>query len=133
MPAVMGMAGNSGLQTSTLMIRNLVTGPSLRDHLWQLIRREMGVALVIGLVCGLSAGIMAQVLFEGGIVGLVVGLAMFISILFSTCLGIILPLLLDKTGIDPAVASGPLIATLNDSTAITIYLGLGTLLLHFLH
>lgn len=131
MPAVMGMAGNSGLQTSTLMIRNLVTGPSLRDHLWQLIRREMGVALVIGSVCGICAGIMAQVLFEGGIVGLVVGLSMFISILFSTCLGIILPLLLDKTGIDPAVASGPLIATLNDSTAITIYLGLGTLMLVF--
>lgn len=125
-PAIMGMGGNSGIQTSTLTIRNLVAGVSLKKSKRHLIFQEVRVAAMIGLMCGSLAGIMAHLFFQKGYFGIVVGISMFFSILVSACMGIMLPFVFERLSIDPAVASGPIITTMNDILALIIYLGLAT-------
>lgn len=133
MPSIMGMAGNSGIQTSTLIVRNLVSGTPVRNELWEMVIRECRIALLIGLICGSLAGLVAQLFFAKGLLGIVVGVSLFSSILFSTFLGIFWPFFLVKMSVDPAIASGPLITTMNDSTALIIYLSIATMMLTYLH
>lgn len=133
MPAVMGMAGNTGVQTSTLLIRNMSTGPSLRRHLFKIVMREFRTAMVIGLLCGSLAGIAAWRLFHANpAIGAVIGLSLCLSILFSTFLGTSIPFLFQKLSVDPAVASGPFVTTINDSTALIIYLSIATFTLRYI-
>lgn len=134
MPAVMGMAGNTGVQTSTLVIRNMSTGPSLHRYLWRLVLREFRTAFFIGSLCGSIAGSIAWLGFHANpLIGAVIGLSLFLSILFSTFLGTSIPYLFQKFDIDPAVASGPFVTTINDSTALLIYLTIASAVLRYLH
>lgn len=133
MPAVMGMAGNTGVQTSTLLIRNMGGGPLPRNYLWRMVLREFRTAFVIGLLCGAIASSVAIYFFHSNpLIGVVIGLSLFLSILFSTFLGTSLPYLFQKFEIDPAVASGPFVTTINDSTALIIYLGIASMALRYL-
>ncbi|PIQ23846.1 magnesium transporter [bacterium (Candidatus Blackallbacteria) CG17_big_fil_post_rev_8_21_14_2_50_48_46] len=134
MPAVMGMAGNTGVQTSTLLIRNMGGGPTPRHFLWRMVLQEFRTAFVIGLLCGSIASSVAFFLFHANPwIGGVIGLSLCLSILFSTFLGTSIPFLFQKFSIDPAVASGPFVTTINDSTALIIYLGIASAILPFLH
>lgn len=133
MPAIMGMAGNTGVQTATLVIRNMTDGPSLRSYLWKLVLREFRTAFFIGLTCGILAGSMAWLGFHANpLIGLVIGFSLFLSILSSTFLGTSIPYFFQRMSIDPAVASGPFVTTINDSTALIIYLSIATFTLRFL-
>ncbi len=133
MPAVMGMAGNTGVQTSTLVIRNMTPGPSLRRYLLQLVLREFRTAIFIGVVCGSLAGLFAWLGFHANpIIGGVIGLSLCLSILFSTFLGTSIPYIFQRLDIDPAVASGPFVTTINDSTALVIYLSIASYALHYI-
>jgi len=133
MPAVMGMAGNTGVQTSTLVIRNMTPGPSLRRYLLQLVLREFRTAVFIGVLCGSLAGLIAWLGFHSNpIIGVVIGLSLCLSILFSTFLGTSIPYLFQRLDVDPAVASGPFITTINDSTALVIYLSIASFALRYL-
>lgn len=134
MPAVMGMAGNTGVQTSTLLIRNMGSGPIPRQFLLRMVLQEFRTAFVIGLLCGLIASSVAYFLFHANpLIGLVIGVSLCLSILFSTFLGTSLPYLFQKLSVDPAVASGPIVTTINDSTALIIYLGIASQALRFLY
>lgn len=134
MPAVMGMAGNTGVQTSTLLIRNMSTGPTLQRHLIKIVWREFRTALFIGLLCGSLAGAVAWLSFHANpAIGCVIGISLCLSVMFSTFLGTSLPFLFQKMKIDPAVASGPFITTINDSTALVIYLSIASFTLRFIH
>lgn len=134
MPAVMGMAGNTGVQTSTLLIRNMTPGPSLRQYLLRMVLQEFRTAMLIGLLCGSLAGLVAWLGFRADpLLGAVIGVSLCLSIMFSTFLGTSLPFLFQKLGVDPAVASGPFITTINDSTALIIYLSIATAALAYLH
>lgn len=133
MPAVMGMAGNTGVQTSTLLIRNMSTGPLLRRYLFKIVLREFRTAIVIGVLCGSLAGVIAWQLFHANpVLGVVIGLSLCLSIMFSTFLGTSLPFLFQKLSVDPAIASGPFVTTINDSTALIIYLSIATFTLHYI-
>ncbi|HEY9840087.1 MAG: magnesium transporter [Candidatus Sericytochromatia bacterium] len=133
MPAVMGMAGNTGVQTSTLLIRNMSTGPSLRRHLFKIVLREFRTAIVIGVLCGNLAGLIAWHFFHANpAIGVVIGVSLCLSIMFSTFLGTSLPFLFQKLSVDPAVASGPFVTTINDSTALIIYLSIATFTLKYI-
>lgn len=94
-----------------------------------MIFREMGTGLITGIVCGLIVVGVVFVWKQSLLIGLLVGTAICCSIFVATIAGSFIPLLIHKLGIDPAVASGPFITTLNDITSILIYLGLATLLL----
>ena len=123
------MGGNTGIQTSTVTVRSLATGQLQPGDAFRLIFRELRIALVIALCLGALTFVVARVWLGGTLVGGCVGLAMFAAIVLSACLGAVIPLVFLRTGIDPAVASGPLITTLNDCLSLTIYFGIAVLLL----
>jgi magnesium transporter len=141
-PVIMGMGGNIGSQTSTIAVRGLATGRiSLKTHrirsfLWQ----QVKVGSIIGLACAMITALGAYVLPRAGIMRLgsdsvdliayaaVVGVSLFFAILLASLNGATIPLIFERLGIDPAVASGPLVTTSNDITGIIIYFGLAALL-----
>lgn len=125
-PLISGTAGNSGTQALAIAVRGIATGEINEKSKMKMLFREMVTGIITGIVCGLV--ITAVVIFWKGsvVVGLLVGLAICCSILVATIAGSFIPLLIHKLGIDPAVASGPFITTLNDVTSILIYLGLAT-------
>ena len=128
-PAIMAMGGNSGVQTSTVMVRGLATGAVEPKRILRALFHEVRVALVMGVVCGATAGLIANVWLGEPTVGFVVGVSMFLGILIAASFGALLPILINRAGGDPAVACGPLITTVNDVVSLLIYLGTATLLL----
>jgi magnesium transporter len=96
--------------------------------LWQ----QLKVGVILGCATGTVAGLAALVLQRNPAYSVVVGLAMLLAILVSSFNGVLIPLLFEKLGIDPAVAAGPLVTTSNDITGILIYFGLASLLIDVL-
>ncbi|MED3661837.1 magnesium transporter [Ureibacillus terrenus] len=128
-PLISGTSGNSGTQALAVVVRGIATGEIDEKSKLKMIFREMGTGLITGLACGLIVVLVVFLWKHSMMIGLLVGTAIFCSIFVATLAGSFIPLLIHKLGIDPAVASGPFITTLNDITSILIYLGLATLLL----
>jgi len=138
-PAVMATAGNSGLQTATMTIRSLATGYVERVGAWALVLKQLKATLLVALACGIAGGLAAGVwshvspehVVAGGslLLGAIIGGSMFAAICLSATLGVLVPMLFRKIGIDPAVASGPLITTSSDIFSLLVYLGVATALL----
>lgn len=140
MPLILDMAGNTGTQSLAVAIRTLVKQEfkSKRD-IFEHILREFFIGVFNGLIMGVMVFIMANIflgIFSGAFfsaenmsISFVVGLSVMLALAVSTSAGAIVPLLFNMIKIDPALASGPLITTINDIVALTIYFGLATLLL----
>ena len=128
-PAIMAMGGNSGMQTCTITVRGLATGEIVPARIAEVFFREARVAAIIGLVCGVLTGVAASLWGGQIVIGVAVGVSMFLAIMLAATLGLTLPLLFKSIGVDPAVASGPLITTGNDIVSLSIYLVLATMLL----
>lgn len=136
-PMIAAISGNAGLQTSAIVVSGLATGHLVALRLSQVFVREARIALLVALSCGLLGGIACIVLtHSNGAQNIVepfrlvfaVGMAMFCSIMVSTTLGLFLPFLFRQIGIDPAISSGPLVTTANDSISVAIYMTLTLLL-----
>jgi magnesium transporter len=120
-PIVMGMGGNSGTQSVGIFIRAYVLGQIDTKDFGKHLLREVGVGLGLGVLLGLIAG-GAATLWQGNpVIGLVVGLSLACTVTLATSLGFLVPLLMNKLNIDPAVASEPIITTINDFTGMLIY------------
>ncbi|AWE06461.1 magnesium transporter [Lysinibacillus sp. 2017] len=125
-PLISGTSGNSGTQALAVAIRGIATGDIGGKDKLKLVIRELSTGLIMGLVSG---AIVVGIIFvwKGTLViGLLVGAAICCSIIVATLAGSFIPILMNKVGVDPAVASGPFITTLNDVTSIIIYLGLAS-------
>ena len=125
-PLIAGMAGNSGTQALAVAVRGIATGDIEKQSKMKLLFREAGTGLITGLICGI---VVVGVIFfwkHDVVIGLLVGAAIFGSIFVATLGGSFIPLLIHRMKIDPAVASGPFITTINDLVSILIYLGLAT-------
>ena len=129
-PLISGTSGNSGTQALAVAVRGIATGEISERSKVKLLLREMLTGFIMGLICAVI--VVGIVYFWKGsfIIGLLVGGAICCSILVATLAGSFIPLLIHKMGIDPAVASGPFITTLNDVTSLMIYLGLATMFLN---
>jgi magnesium transporter len=124
--AIMAMAGNTSLQSSTTTVRRLALDTLPRSRFGRHIMREIVVALLMGIVCGAVASLLALVLHNNPLIGLALGPAMAIGMSAASLLGTAMPMALDLVGVDPAVASGPLVSTINDSLALTVYFSVAT-------
>lgn len=128
-PVISAMSGNSGLQSSTIMVRALALGLISSVGVYRVLLREFLTALLLGVSCGAVAGFGAG-LFAGNMAyAPIIGVALCCGIIWAAMLGTVMPLIFNKLNIDPAVASGPLVTTLNDSFALLIYFGVTLLLL----
>ncbi len=127
--AIMAMAGNTSLQSSTTTVRRLALDTLPRNRFLRHVVREVGVALLMGAVCGAVAGALGMLVGHNPLIGLALGLAMAIGMSAASLLGAAMPLVLDLFKIDPAVASGPLVSTVNDSLALTVYFTVATAIL----
>jgi magnesium transporter len=132
-PMVAAISGNTGLQTSAIVVSGLATGHLAAERFTQVFRREVRVALLVALSCAVMGAVVCSVFNHYkppanaiGAVQLVFafGLAMLSAIMVSTTLGLALPFLFRSVGIDPAISSGPIVTTANDSISVTIYLTL---------
>jgi len=130
-PVIAAMGGNVGLQSSTLIIRGMATGQVEASDVWTVFFRETKVGLLMGLACGLMLAVVGWGLHQG-ILGVVVGVSLVIAFLVSTSMATIMPILLKRVKVDPAVAAGPFVTTVNDITGITIYLTLASIFLDHL-
>jgi magnesium transporter len=124
--AIMAMAGNTSLQSATTTVRRLALDTLPRGRFVRHILREISVALLMGLVCGALASVLAALFGHDPVIGLALGIAMAIGMSAASLLGAAMPLVLDLVGVDPAVASGPLVSTINDSLALAVYFSVAT-------
>ncbi|MFF5996966.1 magnesium transporter [Lysinibacillus sp. KU-BSD001] len=128
-PLISGTSGNSGTQALAVAVRGIATGEVSEKSKMKLLMRELVTGVIMGLVCAVIVVGIVYFWKHNLIIGLLVGGAICCSILVATLAGSFIPLLMHKLGIDPAVASGPFITTLNDVTSLLIYLGLATMFL----
>jgi len=128
-PVIMAMAGNTGIQTSTLVIRGLATGEVVLSHFWRRLGREIIIAVAIGVMINLIM-VAGATLITGDLrIGASVGMATAAAILIAAMVGTAMPMVLRRLNIDPAMATGPFITTMNDILGITVYLGIAYIIL----
>lgn len=123
-PVIIGMGGNVGTQSSTIIIRGFATGRVQLSRIGQVIWKEMRVGILLGIFYGILLGVVAsffKFLNVSPTVGLVVGLSICISMLIATSIGTLVPILLRKLDVDPAIASGPFVTTSIDILGILVY------------
>ncbi|MDD2933616.1 MAG: magnesium transporter [Methylotenera sp.] len=129
MPIVAGIGGNSGNQTTTMIVRGLALGQVASHNMKSLITKELGVSLLNGLLWGGVLGGIAYALYGNYKLGLVMMAAMTLNLLLAALMGVIIPLMMNKIGRDPAVGSSVLITAVTDSGGFFIFLGLATIFL----
>jgi magnesium transporter len=129
MPIVAGIAGNSGNQTTTLIIRSLALGQVTPDNARRLIAKELAISLLNGVVWGGVAGVFAYLLYRSVPLGLVMMGAMLLNLLVGALVGMMVPLVMQKMGRDPAIGSSVLLTFSTDSMGFFIFLGLATVFL----
>ncbi|MGM8364370.1 magnesium transporter [Virgibacillus sp. W0181] len=131
-PLIAGMAGNTGTQSLAVAVRGIATGGYGKQGKMKLIIREATTGLITGVVCGIVI-IAVIYLWKGELfLGILVGISIMVTLVVATLSGALIPLAMDRLNIDPAVASGPFITTLNDLTSILIYFGMATTFMQFL-
>ncbi|CAM4047955.1 magnesium (Mg2+) transporter [Lederbergia lenta] len=121
MPLIAGMTGNTGTQSLAVVIRGLAEQEIDVRTVFKLVFREFKVSLIIGVTCGILISLIAFIWQGNFYLGLVVGSSLFLTLILGTLAGTIIPLILYKFKLDPAVASGPLITTVNDIFSLITY------------
>ncbi|MDA0670685.1 MAG: magnesium transporter [Proteobacteria bacterium] len=129
MPIVAGVGGNSGNQTTTMIVRAIALGQVSLNHLRKLLFKEIGVAILNGLLWGGVLGFISFFLYNNLGLAIVMTTAMTLNLILAAIMGVIIPLILSKSGRDPAVGSSVLITAMTDSGGFFIFLGLATLVL----
>ena len=129
MPIVAGIGGNSGNQTITMIVRAMAMGQLSGLQASRLLKKEVGVALVNGLIWGTVMGTVSWLLYGSLGIGLVMVAAMTLNLLLAATVGVLIPVMMEKAGRDPALGSSVLITAVTDSGGFLIFLGLATIFL----
>ncbi|MCH7700591.1 MAG: magnesium transporter [Planctomycetes bacterium] len=143
-PMIGAMGGNSGIQTSTIIVRGFATGDLAVRAIGIALAREVRIGVILSMCCGLAAGVVSllcilareQLLGADHMLGVQfvrtavsVGLGMVSAIFGATFLGVVLPFSFRRLNVDPAIASGPLVTTVNDLVSVSIYLSISMVIL----
>ena len=129
MPLIMAMAGNVGVQSSSIMVQGLANNSITNSDVWGKLGKELAIAIINGLVC--SGLLLGYGYISGNHLDIMmtVSLALLSVILMAAVIGTIVPLALDKLKIDPALATGPFITTSNDLLGLFLYFMIGNIFL----
>lgn len=140
-PLITGMSGNIGIQCSTILVRSMATGVLSPGNRTESVIKEILIGLITGFIFGILCGVLVYMFdFLGSsanvlsplLVGLVVGVGLFGACLAGTVLGVFSPLFFARIGVDPAIASGPIITAFNDFLSMSIYFLIAIALSSFL-
>ena len=127
MPIVTGMGGNAGTQTLTIIVRGLALGELDFDNMKRVFFKEIGIGLVTGVVIGAIIAVLGY-LWEGKLFfGLIIGVAMILNMIVATISGFVVPVVLKKLKVDPALASSIFVTTFTDVLGFLFFLGLATI------
>ncbi len=129
MPIVASMGGNAGTQSLTVAVRALATRDLTGSNLWRVIRREVLVGAVNGVAFAVIMGVVGLVWFGSPALGAVIAAAMVINLIVAGLAGIVVPVVLEKAGVDPALASGAFVTTVTDVVGFFAFLGLAVVVL----
>ena len=129
MPIVASMGGIAGSQTLTLVIRGLALGQVQKGNIRILLNREVGVSILNGILWAVVIALLAVAWFGEWGIGAVLGAAILINLLCAALAGLAIPLILDRLGIDPALAGSVILTTVTDVIGFFAFLGLATVLL----
>ena len=129
MPIVASMGGNAGTQTLTVAVRALALREITRANALRVIGKEFAVGAINGLIFAVIIGTIASYWFQMPLLGFVIAAAMILNLIIACLSGILIPLILDKTGIDPAIASTVVLTTITDVFGFFTFLGLGSIYL----
>jgi len=125
-PLLLGAGGNAGTQSSTVIIRGMATGGIQITDLIMVMKRELGVGIIIGTVLGVIVSVGASWFNQDPKVGVTVGLAMIVTVTLATTLGAFLPILFKRLKLDPALMSGPFITSIVDIVSLFVYFRIAT-------
>jgi len=128
MPIVASMGGIAGTQTLTLVVRGIALGQVVKNNQGWLINRELVIGLMNGILWALVVAVAASIWFEQWKIGLIIAAAMVINLVTAALAGAVLPLLMARAKIDPALAGGVVLTTITDVVGFVSFLGLATLL-----
>ena len=122
-PVIMGMGGNIGTQSSTIIVRGLATGRVSIENSMRILFKEIRVGLMLGILYGLLLGVFAMLKFldVSPMLGVVVGVSICISMIIAATIGSLVPLILNRFEIDPAIATGPFVTTSIDILGVACY------------
>jgi len=128
-PLIAAMGGNVGVQSAAIVVQSLASGTTTLGNISQRLIKELGVALVNGIICSTIILCSSYLLGYGFDLSLTVSIALLSVIIFAALFGTFIPLTLNKYKIDPALATGPFITTVNDVLGLLIYFLIGQLIL----
>lgn len=130
-PVITQTGGNSGTQSSTLMIRGIATGEVRLRDTWRILAKEVAVGMIMGVILGVVIFLRSAFLPPGVEVyqALAIGVSLVFVVVFSSLVGALAPLLIHKLGFDPTVMAGPLMATVIDLIGLTIYFNTARIML----
>ncbi|NLN17430.1 MAG: magnesium transporter [Firmicutes bacterium] len=131
-PIIADMAGNTGTQALAVVVRSMALKRFVGKEVLELLRQEASIGLIVGTVCGILVAFLAVLWHGNPFLGFVVGVSMWVTLIVSTMIGALMPVLFNALGVDPAVASGPFITTVNDIVGLGIYFTLATKFLAYL-
>jgi magnesium transporter len=129
MPVVAAMGGNAATQSLTVAVRALATRDLTGANAWRVVRRELAVGVINGGCLAAVMGLAAWGLFGAPMVGAVIGLALIITLIVAALAGVLVPLLLNRLGFDPALSSGTFVITMTDVIGFFAFLGLASVIL----
>ena len=129
MPIVASMGGNAGTQSLTVSVRSIATRDLTGSNVWRVIRREVLVGLINGLIFAVVMGVIGVIWFGSPALGYVIAAAMVINLVVAGLAGTGIPVLLEKAGVDPALASGAFVTTVTDVVGFLAFLGLAAVFL----
>ncbi|WP_170753201.1 magnesium transporter [Ruegeria lacuscaerulensis] len=129
MPIVASMGGNAGTQSLTVAVRALATRDLTNANVMRVIRRELLVGMLNGLCFAVVLGTVGMMWFDSPMLGVVIGSALVVNMIIAGFAGTVVPVVLDRLGVDPALASGTFVTTTTDVMGFFIFLGLASVVL----
>ncbi|WP_196160663.1 magnesium transporter [Reinekea sp. G2M2-21] len=129
MPVVASMGGIAGSQTLTLIIRGLALGQVTGGNRKALLKKEMSVGGLNGIIWAIVVGVVVSFWFGSALIGFVISLAILMNIVAAAFSGVLIPIILDKLKLDPALSGSVVLTTVTDIVGFVAFLGIGTLLL----
>ncbi|MFZ5987371.1 MAG: magnesium transporter [Bacillota bacterium] len=132
MPIVAGMGGNTGTQTLTIIVRAIALGELTFENAKKVLVKEIGVGIFTGVSIGVTAALLGLIWKGNYIFGVVIGVAMLLNMVAATFSGYVIPVMLKKMKIDPALASAVFVTTVTDVLGFFFFLGLATLFINMM-